>query len=145
MIQLLQVEVKDILFDCGASDNFISLLLARRLGLPIVECPQSRSVSFGNGDAKMTSKVVTVEMRIQSFVDHTITFSVIDVPSTAPQIILGMPFFEKHEPKVESWQKGLVTFRNHDITITAKSKITVNMTNVSTSVKFSMKTMKFKQ
>ena len=84
------------LADTGASENFISAPLAAQLGLSAHTRRQKLMIKIADGSIQECTQFVRATIRIGEWTDR---MSFVILPTGVP-LVLGMPFFLKHEPRI---------------------------------------------
>ena len=114
------------LIDCGATTNFISKRYVYKHGIPTRKIKKTQIVKFANGTIETTNQIVTsltMYINNQSIKENLIVF-----PLQSYDIILGMPFLIKYNPRID-WIDNTIEFPQNKI----KSQINeVLETNVNT-------------
>ena len=98
------------LFDSGASGNFVSRSYVdkNKLLCQPLQGSTPTTVKLANGHVENISSCITGQLVIDGHVDQ-ITLTVIELDGY--DIILGMPWLVKHNPRVD-WCQGVVTLDN---------------------------------
>lgn len=92
-----------LLIDSGASHNFISLRVCRKLALDVVKSP-SINVKLADSSVIQTCGQVQVEVLFGEQVKVQLTFEVLDCEIDG---VLGMPFLSQNNPHID-WSNGTV-------------------------------------
>ncbi len=111
-----------VLIDAGASHDFISKPLARRLRLPTTAAGR---MNLRFGDGRNVSQHVTQSRSVKLEMDTwTESREFLVVPNLNHELILGKPWLTKWQPQI-NWQTNIVTLINqgiqHDIDATHPS------------------------
>ena len=84
------------LADTGASENFIGAPLSAQLGLIAHTRRQKLMIKIADGSIQECTQFVRATIRIGEWTDR---MSFVILPTGVP-LVLGMPFFLKHEPRI---------------------------------------------
>ena len=107
------------LIDCGATGNFIDPSLVSRLLLPSRTIPPLQAFNV-DGTANKQGQITaatTVHCQTASFKDD-LTLMIVGLGRS--QIVLGMPWLMKHNPRID-WEKKTVTIDDEHIRKTTLS------------------------
>ncbi|OMH82806.1 Retrotransposon-derived protein PEG10, partial [Zancudomyces culisetae] len=101
------------MIDSGASGIFIDSDFVKNKGIPIIKKPNSVPVEFVDG-TQMTGGPITHESKqllLQANRTHWEYIKFEILPSTHADIILGLPWLEKHQPTI-LWKQRMIKFEN---------------------------------
>ena len=101
-----------ILVDSGASSDFISETFVARHHLPATQVEQRQTVTLADGSKCETAKVVE-EVGVQMG-EYKDCLSFLSLPLTGYDAILGMPWLEKNNPKID-WVNRRIELVNQAI------------------------------
>jgi transposase InsO family protein len=89
-----------VLFDTGASSNFIKVDLVSRLKLKVIDLGRDLVLKLGDNSksAGVINKYVKFQLKDSTGKELKITALIINDLSPDYEIILGMPFYKKHKP-----------------------------------------------
>ncbi|KAI3636771.1 hypothetical protein MIR68_005038 [Amoeboaphelidium protococcarum] len=97
-------EVK-ILVDCGATHNFMSLKMAKRLGIGIGMDKADEEVTLGDGHATRCHGTARgVKLQVSGLVDY---IDGIVLGGCSEELILGMSWLYRHNPAID-WQRATI-------------------------------------
>jgi hypothetical protein len=98
-----------VLIDCGSSGNFIRADFASDLRLKHIPVCKQQVISLADGHKQYTNhNVSNVELTLQSYSDRlTLTC----IPLQGYDVILGMPWLEKHNVK-PNWKQKSITLEH---------------------------------
>lgn len=90
----------DILIDCGASANYVSLAFVNRYNLSFQKNTSSHSVRVPNGSTISVIGTICIKVQIQNYKTH---LEALVLPLEEYDIILGVPWLRSENPQV-NWQ-----------------------------------------
>jgi RNase H-like domain found in reverse transcriptase/Reverse transcriptase (RNA-dependent DNA polymerase)/Integrase zinc binding domain/Chromo (CHRromatin Organisation MOdifier) domain/Integrase core domain/Retroviral aspartyl protease len=115
------------LIDCGSQDNLINESYVKDNAIPFKDKPQPMILRLADGreaHQKDLTRYTPVNLEIN---DHHEPIA-LDISNITHDIILGLPWFEKHNPLVD-WQTRTITFNSPYCLNNCNAKITTTKFN----------------
>lgn len=96
-----------VLVDCGSTTNFISKRFVCKYQLSTIPAPKSQIVKLADGSSQITCKLV--ESFHMYFNNRDVRENLLVLPIENFDIILGMPWLQKHNPIID-WSTNTLSF-----------------------------------
>jgi hypothetical protein len=108
-----------VLLDSGASENFMHLDYARKLGLPIQKLDETRKLYNVDGTENQAGELqYYTDLHMQTGTQHhNLRFYLSNLGDD--KCILGYPWFAAVQPKID-WRKGWIDYEQRPVVLWAK-------------------------